>query len=550
MTLDGTSIVVAGFGGSQSMVVARFTANGILGGAVVCYAPHLIDYSARAVAVRPNGSVVLVGYARDRHPAFAVPAGPAVMYGQRAVVTIPATGTSAAACGTYEEAGGLSRGSTGVTIDGLARDGTVLDATLGGRYYEGVAALTDNRYVVASTNGVLDGSAWVQRYTAAGVGALDPTFNALGLVPGRVAVPAVNFHAIKLAADGSAFVAGETMDAASAANRLMAVAKLDVNGAFAAFGTGGIARTRVAGGNNTGQALALQGTNIIVGGSANLAGRAAFGLARFTATGARDNTFGTAGQTVTPFGSPSVNGYITGMAVNGNFLAVSGRLTDPSGLATVAARYFHTGAPVPPPPAPAASTQTVDSITTNSARVNGMVNTNGTASTWWVEYGTTTAYGSLTPAQPLASSNDDVDVQASLTALAAGTTYHARIVVSNATGMDLGDDVAFTTLGIASPTTGGTTGGTTTTTTTTTTGGTTATTVKKAKKRSCIVPKVVGKKLNKARTTVYARGCKVQVRYVQSKKVKNTVLAQSRKAGKKLSFRAVVRLTVATKAIS
>ncbi len=121
-------------------------------------------------------------------------------------------------------------------------------------------------------------------------------------------------------------------------------------------------------------------------------------------------------------------------------------------------------------------------------------------------------------------------------------------MVTSTAGTDLGDDLAFTTLGTPAPVTpaapaagGGTTA----------TGGTkaTTTTVKptaKAKKQ-CIVPKVTGKKLNKARTTVYAKGCKVQVKYLKSKKAKNTVLAQSRKAGKKLGYRAVVKLTVATK---
>ncbi len=41
-------------------------------------------------------------------------------------------------------------------------------------------------------------------------------------------------------------------------------------------------------------------------------------------------------------------------------------------------------------------------------------------------------------------------------------------------------------------------------------------------------------------------GCKVTVKYVKSKKAKNTVLAQSRKAGKKLGYKSVVKLTVAT----
>ena len=40
----------------------------------------------------------------------------------------------------------------------------------------------------------------------------------------------------------------------------------------------------------------------------------------------------------------------------------------------------------------------------------------------------------------------------------------------------------------------------------------------------------------------------MQVKYAASKKANNTVIAQSRKAGKKLGYRAVVKLTVAKKA--
>ena len=177
---------------------------------------------------------------------------------------------------------------------------------------------------------------------------------------------------------------------------------------------------------------------------------------------------------------------------------------------------------------------------------SGTVNANGTASNWWIEYGTTLAYGATTAPQPIATLNDDTDVNGALAGLAAGTLYHARIVVSSTAGTDPGDDVVFTTLGTPAPvppvTGGGATGGTTPT------GGTKPTTPAKPKakaKKQCIVPKVTGKKLNKARTSVYAKGCKVQVKYLKSKKAKNTVLAQSRKAGKKLGYRAVVKLTVA-----
>ena len=47
-----------------------------------------------------------------------------------------------------------------------------------------------------------------------------------------------------------------------------------------------------------------------------------------------------------------------------------------------------------------------------------------------------------------------------------------------------------------------------------------------------------------------ARGCRVKIRYLVSKKAKNTVLAQSRKAGKKLGFRTIVKLTIAKKAVA
>ena len=50
------------------------------------------------------------------------------------------------------------------------------------------------------------------------------------------------------------------------------------------------------------------------------------------------------------------------------------------------------------------------------------------------------------------------------------------------------------------------------------------------------MPKVVGKKINVARKKVSAAGCKFKVVYKKSKRPKNVVLAQSRKANKKLDL--------------
>jgi uncharacterized delta-60 repeat protein len=513
------NIISAGFGGSQSMVVARFTAAGAYSAGAVCFAPHLIDYTARAVAVKPNGSIVLAGYGRDRHASAAVPpTGPAVLYGLRAVLTLPASGESPTTCGTYSSIGGLSLGSSGVALDGVNPDGTGADPARGGRIYDAVVALTDNRYVVASTSGP-DGSAWVQRYTATGVGTPDGA---------RLTLGAISLHALALAGDGSVFAAGESISATSSAARQMIVAKIGTNGALATFGTGGIARTTVAGGSDTGQAIALlPDGRVLVGGSANLAGKTAFGLTRFTAAGVRDDTFGTHGQTVTPFGTPAVNGYITGMALSGSLLAVSGRLTDAAGLAVVAARYYATGAPPPPAPPPAASTLKVDGITGDGAHITGTVNANGTASSWWLEYGPTTTYGSKTAPVAVGATTNDVDVGVTLTGLRSGTLYHVRFVISNSIGTTPGDDLTFTTLGApganGNPVLG--------------TGG----------KKFCKVPKVIGKKLNPARRKMLAAGCKVKVLYKKSKRPKGIVLKQSRKAGKRFAWHAVVKLTVAVK---
>jgi hypothetical protein len=159
--------------------------------------------------------------------------------------------------------------------------------------------------------------------------------------------------------------------------------------------------------------------------------------------------------------------------------------------------------------------------------VTGTVNANGTAANWWVEYGPTTAYGARTPAQALAATTNDVDVAVALTGLVSGTRYNARIVIANGIGTTPGDNLVFTTLG---------------------TPGVGAVIPGKGKKRFCKVPKVTGMKINKARKKIVKAGCKFKVVYKKSKRPKGIVLKQSRKAKKKLAYKAVVKLTVAKKA--
>jgi Immunoglobulin I-set domain./Fibronectin type III domain. len=101
------------------------------------------------------------------------------------------------------------------------------------------------------------------------------------------------------------------------------------------------------------------------------------------------------------------------------------------------------------PPAPTVQTLAANSITPTSAQLNSTVNPNGSSTTFYFQYGTTTGYGSTT-----ASGNTSVSltVNYNLTGLAPNTTYHYRIVASNGGGTGYGSDVAFTTSAQPAPT--------------------------------------------------------------------------------------------------
>jgi hypothetical protein len=94
---------------------------------------------------------------------------------------------------------------------------------------------------------------------------------------------------------------------------------------------------------------------------------------------------------------------------------------------------------------PAATTGTVGSITPGGAVVAGTVDPNGSATTYQVEYGTSTSYGLQTTAVDAGSGDDPVEVRVALSGLTASTTYHVRLVATNAAGTDRGADRSFRT---------------------------------------------------------------------------------------------------------
>jgi hypothetical protein len=93
---------------------------------------------------------------------------------------------------------------------------------------------------------------------------------------------------------------------------------------------------------------------------------------------------------------------------------------------------------------PVAITNPATLIASFSARLNGSVNPHGLSTTVYFQYGRTTSYGNRTPNQTKTGINYQ-NVSANISGLSAHTTYHFRIVASNAFGTRYGSDRTFTT---------------------------------------------------------------------------------------------------------
>jgi hypothetical protein len=94
---------------------------------------------------------------------------------------------------------------------------------------------------------------------------------------------------------------------------------------------------------------------------------------------------------------------------------------------------------------PVVSTGNATAIAPTSATLNGTVNPEAQATSYYFEYGTTTSYGSHTAPATAGSGSADVDVSAPLAGLTPNTTYHYRLVATNPSGTTLAADVSFTT---------------------------------------------------------------------------------------------------------
>ncbi len=95
-------------------------------------------------------------------------------------------------------------------------------------------------------------------------------------------------------------------------------------------------------------------------------------------------------------------------------------------------------------PEPAVATIPAVVVSSTSATLRAKVNASGLATTGSFEFGTDAGYGS-SAALPAAGGTLPMLAEETVSGLAPATTYHFRVVASNATGISEGADVTFTT---------------------------------------------------------------------------------------------------------
>ncbi len=439
---DG-KIVVAGVSGG--MFVERFNANGTrdasFGSGGVAHAFGSVGGIANGVAIAPDGKIVVVG-------------------------SIFGTDTRI----------GVARFNANGTLDGSFGSGGTASLAVFNLPYESataVAVQSDGKivftgYEQGSPNfGFYNGL--VVRLTSAG--GYDAGFNGNGVVSyhkqGGGGSGYDSLNAVAIQNDGKIVAAGSDVGGPYAV-----FLRFNTNGSFdTTFGNGGEAA--LSAGTFTSQPAGAYGVGIAGGG--RIVGA---GAVISNGTDRRAGVWATsaAGQPQSGFGINGVVQQITGAEACGFAVAPDGGLvvvghhvsgtqtanpcSGSGGSAAFIARYVGYGPPPPPQPpasAPSATTGAATSVSLTSATLNGQVNPNGAATSYLFQYGTTTSYGSSTPAGSAGAARDTVPVAATLTGLVPGHTYHYRIEASNSLGTTTGGDATFTTPAPARATTGGAT---------------------------------------------------------------------------------------------
>ena len=144
-------------------------------------------------------------------------------------------------------------------------------------------------------------------------------------------------------------------------------------------------------------------------------------------------------------------GFISGLSANTLYYF---RLSAKNSFATVhgALYTFQTNStPAPKTIKTTVNTNAATNVSNIVATVNGQVNPNGTATSYWYEYGTSTKFGSTTMFQGTSSGITFLSVPVGISGLQPLTKYYFRLNAENQFGVVNGTTLSFTTIGPATP---------------------------------------------------------------------------------------------------
>jgi len=187
----------------------------------------------------------------------------------------------------------------------------------------------------------------------------------------------------------------------------------------------------------TGTVSAVGGTTATLNGIVNPGGLATdwwFEYGTTTSYGSKTETTAAGSGSANVSVSKSLNGLTPATTYHYRLVAKSA-----DGTTNGADGLFTTASP------PTAVTGTASGVGPTGATVGGTVNPNGQPTTWYVEYGTSTSYGSKTAAQDAGSGTTSKTVSTALSGLSAGKTYHFRLVAQSSAGTTNGLDATFVT---------------------------------------------------------------------------------------------------------
>ena len=165
-----------------------------------------------------------------------------------------------------------------------------------------------------------------------------------------------------------------------------------------------------------------------------------------------DNPNGQATTYYFEYGPTTNYGYETGPVAAGSGKTAQAATATLGGLPSGATVYYRlvavnaggtslgAGAAFTTATPPAVATGLPSQITDKSVRVNGMLDPHGQSTTFFFQYGTTTAYGLQTAPVAAGSGTGNVAVHALLTGLTTSATYHYRLVAESAGGISYGAD--------------------------------------------------------------------------------------------------------------